>query len=106
MVADRPPPGGGDGAPSGGAPSGPRDLPLLVGLDDVALVQVLEVGEADAALEALVHLAHVILEAPQRGDGALPDHHALAQEAHLRAAGDDAAADVAAGDRPGAGDAE
>jgi hypothetical protein len=33
------------------------DLALLERLDDVALLEVLEVGQADAALEALAHLA-------------------------------------------------
>ena len=64
------------------------DLALLVGLDDVALLEVLEVGQADAALEAGLHLAHVVLEALERRDRALPDDRALAEEAHLRAAGD------------------
>src|SRR3546814_20301743 len=56
---------------------------LLERLDDVALLQVLEVAEADAALEAGVDLAHVVLEATQRVDGALPDDRALPQEADL-----------------------
>ncbi len=34
-------------------PLGPGDLPLFEGLDDVALAEILVVGEADAALEAL-----------------------------------------------------
>ena len=46
--------------PSGSAAG---DLALLEGLDDVALLEVLEVGQADAALEALAHLADVVLEA-------------------------------------------
>src|SRR5690349_16712593 len=59
------------------APLLTRDLALLERLDDVALVQVLEVGEADAALEARLDLAHVVLEPAQRADGALPDDGAL-----------------------------
>ena len=43
--------------------SGAGDLALLEGLDDVARLEVLEVGEADAALEARADLADVVLEA-------------------------------------------
>ena len=51
-------------------------------------------------------LADVVLEAPQRLDRALPDDRALAEEAHLGAAGDRAAEHVAAGDAADAGHAE
>ena len=56
---------------------GSGDLALFEGLDDVARLQVLEVLEPDAALEALPHLAHVVLEPTQRRDLALPDDRAL-----------------------------
>ena len=62
--------------------------------------------EADAALEAGLHLAHVLLEAAQRLDGALPDDRALPQEAHLGVAGDGAVEHVAAGDGADAGHPE
>src|SRR5687768_5326103 len=75
---------------------GAGDLPDFVGLDDVALLQVLEVLEADAALEARRHLTHVVLEALERRDRPVPDDGAVAQEAHLRAPRDRAVADVAA----------
>src|ERR1700733_591151 len=77
--------------------SGPGDLALVVGLNDVAVLEVLEVGEPDTALEARCDLAHIVLEAAQRVDRTLPDDGALAQEAHLRAAGDLAVAHVAPG---------
>src|SRR3954452_12034085 len=83
-----------------------RDLPLLECLDDVAGLEVLEVGQADAALEALPHLAGVVLEALEGRDGALPDDDAVAQEADLGAAGDDARLHVAAGDGADPRDAE
>ena len=44
------------------------DLPRLVDLEDVALLDVLEVREHDAALEARRDLAHVVVEAAQRVD--------------------------------------
>src|SRR5437016_4860943 len=78
--------------------SGTGYLALLVRLDDVARLEVLEVGEPDAALEAGLDLARVVLEPLQRGDRARPDDHALAEEAHLRSPGDHTAAHVAAGD--------
>ena len=49
------------------------DLAGLVDLEHVALADVLEVLEHDAALEALLDLAHVVLEAPQRADPAVVD---------------------------------
>src|ERR1700677_1291458 len=77
--------------------SGPGDLALVVGLNDVAVLEVLEVREPDTALEARRHLADVVLEAAQRVDGTLPDDRSLAQETHLGAAGDLAVAHVATG---------
>src|SRR5690349_1687243 len=82
------------------------DFALFEGLDEVAGLEVLEVGEADTALEALADLAGIFLEPAQRGDRALPDDDAVAQEAHLRATGDDPRAHVAAGDRADPGHPE
>src|SRR5690606_7910398 len=45
------------------------DLSDLVDLDEVALLDVVEVGQADTALEALGHLANVVLEPLERVDG-------------------------------------
>src|SRR5690242_2951508 len=45
---------------------GGGDLFDLVGLDHVPDLHVVEVLDADAALVALLHLAHVVLEAAQR----------------------------------------
>src|SRR5262245_34562603 len=80
------------------ASSRTRDLALLVRLDHVALLEVLVVLEPDAALEALAHLTHVLLEAAKRCDRALPDDRALTKEPDLRPARDDTVRDVAAGD--------
>src|SRR5690606_19681325 len=54
------------------------------------------------ALEAGAHLAHVVLEAPQAGDGALVDLLAAAVDARLGAAPHHAVQDVRAGDVAGA----
>src|ERR1700677_2056461 len=86
--------------------SRPCDLALLKCFDDVAGVQVLEVGEADAALEPGRHLPGVVLEAAQGDDGALPDDGAVAQEPHLGAAGDLPLPHVAPGDGAHPGDPE
>src|SRR6185503_20635835 len=43
------------------------------GLDHVADLDVVVALQADAALEARGHLAHVLLEATQRGETAVPD---------------------------------
>src|SRR5918995_1589209 len=69
-------------------PSAPRDLLFVEGLDEVALFQILEVGQADAALEALTDFTRVFLEPLERRDLALPDDRAVTEEANLRAAGD------------------
>src|SRR5262245_25839716 len=79
---------------------GALDLDDLEGLDHVALAHVVVVLERDAALEALTHLARVVLLAAQRGDRAGVDHLRVAQEARLTGAEDapvqhEAAADVA-----------
>src|SRR6187397_2970286 len=89
-----------------GTRSDPSDLALFEGLDQVALLEVLEVGQADAALEALTDLPSIFLEPLERVDAALPDDDALAQEADLRAAGDDTRAHAATGDEADARDAE
>src|SRR5207248_809703 len=56
----------------------------LVRLDDVALLEVVEVLQADAALEALVDFLHVVLETAQRGDAAGEDRLRVAQQPYER----------------------
>src|SRR6516225_956910 len=70
-------------------------------LDDVADTHVVEPIEADAALEAGLHLRDVVLEAAQRADLALEDDHVVTQQARLRVARtrDPAVGDHAAGNR-------
>src|SRR4029079_9371191 len=80
------------------ARSAAGDLLEVVRLDDVARLEVLVVLEPDAALEARLHLAHVVLEPPQRRDRAVPDDDALPQEADLRTTRDGAVEHVATGD--------
>src|SRR5438093_4431188 len=77
--------------------SGAGDFPELVGLDDVALLEVLEIAEADAAFEALLHLAGIVLEPLERGDRPVPDDDAVAQEPDPPAPSDHAVLHVAAG---------
>src|SRR5215208_5706221 len=47
--------------------------------DHVADLQVVVILQADAALEAGLDLAHVVLEAPQRADLAFEHHHVVTQ---------------------------
>ena len=72
-------------AASGAHHSG--DLLDLVRLDDVADLDVLVPVEADAALEALLDLGDVVLEAAQRADLALVDDAVVAQQPQLRVRG-------------------
>src|SRR5437899_7002746 len=82
------------------------DLAGLEDLEDVALAEVVEALEEDAALEALRHLAHVVLEAAELRDRRLVDDRAVADDPDARTAADDAAGHVGAGDRAEARDAE
>ena len=69
-------------------------------------LDVLEAGEVDTALDALTDFADVVLEALERGDLALPDLVAFAEQADLRVAADEAVGDTAAGDLADLGDLE
>src|SRR6185436_14196675 len=71
-----------------------------------ALLDIGEVLERHAALEARLHLAHVVLESLERVDVAGVDDHVVAQHAHLRASLDHAFLDVAARDGADLRDAE
>src|SRR5215213_3732519 len=75
------------------------DLFDLVGLDDVAVLHVLEVVETDAALEAVANLAHVVLEPTERTDLAVINDDAVANQACLGVALDRAAPHVRPGDQ-------
>src|SRR5262249_49884950 len=70
-------------------------------LDDIADLDVVELLEADAALEPGLHLADIVLEPAQRPDLPLVDDDVVADQARLRVAGADDAAlgDHAAGNR-------
>src|SRR5581483_7736855 len=85
---------------------GALDLARLEHLEHVADLDVVEVGEVEAALEALLHLPRVVLEALQRVDRRRVDDRAVADDAHVRAAANDAACHHAARDRPDARGAE
>src|SRR6185436_12958305 len=67
-------------------------------LDLIADLHVVEVLEADAALVALLDLAHVVLEATERAELAGPDDRAVAQEPRLRIPDDLPVDDHATGD--------
>src|SRR5690606_17697895 len=77
-----------DPAMGGGARAGsahhvrlqrPSDLSPLVALDLVADLDVVVVAHADAAFGPGAHFRHVVLEAPQRFELTLVDHHVVAQ---------------------------
>src|SRR5439155_5563410 len=78
---------------------GALDLARLVDLEHVAFLHVVEAVEQDAALEALLDLAHVVLEALELGDLRLVDDGAVADDADAGVALDRAVGDVRAGDR-------
>jgi len=79
--------------------AGALDFDVLVSFDDVARLEVLEIVEADTTFEALTDLSGVVLEPAQRGNRALPDDRAVAQEADLGATRDDAGRHHASGNR-------
>ena len=74
------------------------DLAGDVALEDVALLEVVVALEQDAALETRRDLAHVLLDAAQRADVAVPDERALAHHADTRRALELAGRDHAARD--------
>ena len=76
------------------------------GLDRIALLDVVEVVNADAALIARGNLPGVILEALEGSDLALMNHDAVANNAHLRIAGYLALLHIRARDGADAGDLE
>src|SRR4249920_2642572 len=78
---------------------GARDLLDAVRFDQVAHLDVVEVLDADAALEPLADLAHVVLEALQRRQRAVVHFHAVANDADAPGARDHAAAHETAGNR-------
>src|ERR1035438_8169528 len=82
--------------------SGQRSRELLDDerLDDVSDLHVLIARDADAALEALLHLGRVVLEAAKRADLAFVNDAAVANEAYGSRTRDDAVRDHAAPDRP------
>src|SRR5690242_3944378 len=92
-----------------GRPTSEEAGPGLLDLEGLDHVKVLEVGEAfhtDTALEALLHLAHVVLEPLQARHLASAHLLALTEDAHLRAAAHDTIEDRHAGDGPQPRDVE
>src|SRR5207248_5717859 len=77
----------------------PLDGARLIRLEDVAFLHVVEAVEEDAALEALGHLARIVLEALELRDRRLLDDGAVAHDAHLRPAADEPARDHATRNR-------
>src|SRR5579862_3734679 len=75
------------------------DLARLEDLEDVAFLHVVETLEEDAALEPFSDLARVVLESLQLRDLRRVDDGAVADDAHVRIAADDAVRDHAACDR-------
>src|SRR5690349_22550939 len=67
---------------------GSRDRLGGEALEDVALLDIGGVGQADAALEARLDLANVVLEPTQRVDPVGRNHLAAAPDAHAAAADD------------------
>src|SRR3972149_2375887 len=80
------------------SPLGTCHLAHLVGLDDVAFLDVAEGLEGDAALEPCGDTANVVLEPANRSDRSIVDHHPIAHETHPGTAWDLALRDVRAGD--------
>src|SRR5512143_2665693 len=73
---------------AGGRAQATRHLLHLVGLDDVADLDVGEIVETDAALVAGLHLAGIVLEALQAAHLAVVHDDAVADEPRLGIAGD------------------
>src|SRR5262249_6450873 len=83
---------------------GSRDFDDLVHLDLIALLDVVVALHRQAALEAGLHFAHVVLEALERVELPIVDDYVVAENADFRTAPDQALEHVAAGNRPNLGD--
>src|SRR5215212_317174 len=90
----------------GASPLDRRDLLLPERLDDVRLAEVAEAVEQDAAFGTGGNLADLLLDAPQRGDLALPQHPVPALDARRVAAQDLAVRHQTASRRPALADRE
>src|SRR6478735_8638415 len=89
------------------ARSCPRDLLHLVSLDDIAFLDVVEPTQDQTTLEALADLGRVVLLPLERGEVQVVRHDgAVADQAHLGVASDQAAGDHATGDVADLGAAE
>src|SRR5437660_9775595 len=66
-----------------------------VSLDLVGDLHVVKILEADAAFKSFADFRHIVLEAPQRSDAALPGNHAVANQAGPRVAANGAVDDHA-----------
>ena len=77
----------------------PRNQTLLECFDEIAGLEVLEVGQANTAFETFANFTHIILKATQRLDRALPDDGALTQESDFGATGNDTTSHHTARDR-------
>src|SRR3954451_19269079 len=86
--------------PAGARAGGKRPFDLFhpERLDPVAHLEVVEVLDADAALEPLAHLADIVLEALEAGEGAGVHGDAIPDDPGLGRALDDAVPHRAAGD--------
>src|SRR5262249_59108216 len=78
---------------------GPRDFFGCGALDDVVRLHAFDPLDADAALEPLEHLADIVLEALERGHGALAEQGVASLDSYPRRANDLALDDRAAIDR-------
>src|SRR6202012_3713364 len=78
----------------------------LKALDDVALLDVLIIGEGHAAFLADDHFAGIVLETLEGGQFAFVDDDVVANEANFRTASHDTFGDAATGDLARFGDVE
>src|SRR4030042_2983900 len=89
-----------------GRGSGRPDLFDEVGLQEVALLEVLELLQGDAALQVLLDLGGVVLQALERGHAPLVDDLLVADDPNLGVAADLAVRHQTAGDLTDLGDLE
>src|SRR4051812_6838542 len=84
---------------AGGRLEGARHLFSAIALDDITDLEIVEVLDADAALETLANFTHILLEATERRDGAVVDLDPVTDDARTSLPVHDTAAHRTAGDR-------